>query len=347
MKILLLVRDRQSKAGSGRNATNMIQAITGAGFDLDILDYDGRFLSYVWRAYRAAKKADTVQAIDMNPLGFVGYLVTRLTRTKFVVVAQAGYALAPLEHKKTKLISEVAYRAADRIVAGSSFVAREIERRVPCVHVGVIDPGIDMTKFRGADVVRAPDSIPFMIGVGAVKTRKGHDVSMKAFALAKKTIPNLRYVIVGSQTDEPGFFASVRALSKELGVERDVDFLADVSDVELVDLYNRASLFILASVNMGSHIEGFGMVFLEAAAYGLPSVGTLGNGIEDAVEDGKTGILVPQNDPEATAQAIIQILGNSQRARIMGDRAREFAREHDIAHLTKLYAELYRGMLGS
>ena len=345
MKILLLVRDRRSKAGSGRNAANMIQAITDAGFELDILDYDGRFWSYVVRACRAAASADIVQAIDMNPLGFAGYVATRLTRAKFLIVAQAGYAIAPLEHRKTKLLSKIAYRAADRVVAGSSFVAKEIERRVPGVHVGVIDPGINLATFSGASTAHVPDAVPFMISVGAVKARKGHDVSMQAFALAKKSIPDLRYVIVGSQTDEPRFFASVRARARELGVENDVDFLAGVSDGVLNDLYRRASLFILTSSNIGSHVEGFGMVFLEAAAYGLPSVGTLGNGIEGAVENGRTGILVPQNDPEATAQAIEKILSDKEFARKMGESAREFAREHDIPHLVKLYSGLYHGML--
>lgn len=346
MKILFLARDRQSKAGSGRNAANMIQAITNAGFELDILDYDGHFFSYVLRACRAAAKADIVQVVDMNPLGFAGYIATRLTHAKFLIIAQAGYALAPLEHLKTKFLSKLAYRAADSIVAGSSFVAKEIERRVPGVHVEVIDPGIDMSKFRGVSTPRIPDAVPFMVSVGAVKARKGHDISMRAFALAKKTIPNLRYVIIGSQTDEPRFFASVRLLARELGVESDVDFLAGVSDEVLSDFYSRASIFILASSNVGSHIEGFGMVFLEAAAYGLPSVGTLGNGIEGAVEDGRTGILVPQNNPEATAHAIVRILCDRELARKMGERAREFANEHDIPHLTKLYAQLYHGMLG-
>lgn len=322
-----------------------MKAIENAGFELDILDYDGHFWSYVVRACRAAAKADIVQAVDMNPLGFAGYFATRLTRAKFLIVAQAGYALAPLEHRKTRLLSKMTYRAADRIVAGSSFVAKGIERQVPGVHVEIIDPGIDMATFRDASVARIPDVVPFMVSVGAVKARKGHDVSMRAFALAKKSIPNLRYVIVGSQTDEPRFFASVRALSQELGVERDVDFLAGVTDDVLNDLYRRAALFILTSVNIGSHIEGFGMVFLEAAAYGLPCVGTLGNGIEDAVEDGRTGFLVPQNDPEAAAQAIVKILSDADLARKMGERAREFAKEHDIPHLTRLYTELYRDML--
>lgn len=346
MKVLLLVRDRQSKAGSGRNAANMIKAIVEAGFELDILEYDGRFWSYTARACRAALKADIVQAVDMNPLGFAAYLATRLARAKFVVVAQAGYALAPLEHRKTRLLSKMAYRAADAIVAGSAFVAREIERRVPGVRVTVIDPGIDMAMFRGASEARTPDAIPLMISVGAVKARKGHDVSMRAFALAKRSIPELRYCLVGSQTDEPRFFASVRSLAEELGVARDVEYMSNVSDATLNDLYRRASLFVLTSSNVGSHIEGFGMVFLEAAAYGLPSVGTLGNGIEGAVENGRTGVLVPQNDPEAAAQAIVKILSDKELARTMGNRAREFAHEHDIPHLVRLYSELYRGMLG-
>lgn len=346
MKVLLLVRDRCTQAGSGRNATNMIKAIKVAGPELTVLDYQGKFFRYLWQVVLASRNADIVQAIDMNPLGIVAYLATRVTRTSFIIIAQAGYALAPLDHAKTRIVSRMAYRAAGRIVAGSLFVAREIEKRVSGVHVSVIDPGIDLETFRGASVERVPDSLPFLISVGAVKARKGHDVSIKAFAIAKKSIPTLRYVIVGSQTDEPRFFASVQALAQELGVASDVEFLAGVSDDALSNLYRRAALFILASRNVGSHIEGFGMVFLEAAAYGVPSVGTKGNGIEGAVEDGRTGILVPQDDPEAAAEAIVKILSNQDVARKMGQEARVFAKEHDIPHLVRLYSDLYHDMLG-
>lgn len=345
MKILLLIRHENEMAGSTRNAANMTKALQDAGVDVRVLAHSGRTVRFVFTALREARKCDIVQAVDVNPLGIIGFVITRFISAKLVIVAQASYSLAPLDHLKTRALSLMTYHGADRIVAGSKYVADEIERRVGDVHVDVIDPGIDMQTFRGAGVARAVDEQPFILSVGAIKARKGHDVSMHAFALAKKKIPTLRYVIVGSQTDEPRFFASVATLADELGVRDSVEFLSNVSDDVLNDLYARAALFILTSSNVGSHIEGFGMVFLEAAAYGVPSVGTLGNGIEGAVENGRTGILVPQNDPEAAAAAIVKIISDSTLAERMSMQAKVFASEHDIPHLSALYSTLYRGML--
>lgn len=349
MKILLLVRDTDTKAGSGRNVATISAVLRDAGHAVTVLGYEKRFWQFVREVRRHAKSSDIVQAIDINPVGLPGYLATRFTKAKFIIIAQAAYAVAPLYSRKMSLLSRVIYRGADAVIAGSSFVAGEIEKKVPGLEIAVIDPGIDMSKFADGTAVsrRSAGEDPFILGVGAVKARKGYDVSVRAFARVKADVPRLRYVIVGSQTDEPKYVSMLMELARELGVENDIDFRTDVADSELNELYDRASVFVLTSVNLGFHFEGFGMVFLEAAAHGIPSVGTLGNGITDAVEDGTTGILVPQNDPEATARAISDILADTARAERMSARAREFAREHDLPHLARCYERVYRDIFSS
>lgn len=348
MKILLLVSNTDTKAGSGRNVATISAVLRDAGHEVTVLAYTKGFWRFVREVRKRAKTNDIVQAIDINPVGLPGYLATRFTKTKFIIIAQAAYAVAPLYSRKMALLSQIIYRGADAVVAGSSFVAQEIQKKVPGLDVVVIDPGIDMSKFAdGASVHRRPAGTePFILGVGAVKSRKGYEVSLRAFARLKAGFPRLRYVIVGS-TDEPLYFSILTELARELGVENDIDFLTNVSDAELNELYDRASVFVLTSVNLGFHFEGFGMVFLEAAAHGLPSVGTLGNGIADAVEDGTTGILVPQHDPEATARAIKAILSDTAKAERMSIRARAFAREHDLPHLMRCYEALYRDIFTS
>lgn len=346
MKILLLVRDIDMKAGSGRNVATISAVLRGLGHEVSVLAYMKDFWRFVMEVRKRAHTSDVVQAIDINPVGLPGYLATRFTKAKFVIIAQAAYAIAPLYSRKAALPSRIVYRGADAVVAGSSFVAQEIQRKVPGLNISVIDPGIDMSKF--SDVTRTDRHVsitnPYILGVGAVKARKGYDISLRAFALLKTDFPRLRYVIVGSQTDEPKFFRMLTELARELGVERDIDFLTNIPDSELNTLYDHASVFVLTSVNLGFHFEGFGMVFLEAAAHGLPCVGTLGNGIADSVEDGTTGILVPQHDAEATARAIRAILSDTVKAERMSARARAFASEHDLPHLARCYERLYRGI---
>jgi phosphatidylinositol alpha-1,6-mannosyltransferase len=347
MKILLLVQSTNTKAGSGRNVATISAVFRNLGHKVEVLGYAKGRWQFVREVRARAKAQDIVVAIDINPVGILGFFATRLIRTKFVIIAQAAYAVAPLHSRKLGLLSRLTYRGANAVVAGSTFVAEEIQKKVPGLNIAVIDPGIDMSKFSGATHERPAETDPYILGVGAVKARKGYDVSVRAFARLKADFPRLRYVIVGSHTDDPQFFSQLVELARELGVEKDIDFPTNVSDADLNKLYDNASVFVLTSVNYGFHFEGFGMVFLEAAAHGIPSVGTLGNGIVDAIEDGTTGILVPQNDPEATARAIREILSDPARAERMRIRAREFAREHDLPHLERCYERLFHDIFKS
>lgn len=339
MKILLLVNGTNSTGGTGRNARNLKSALSHGGNAVDIIELNKNLLNFIKRTRAKARDADIVYAVDMNPVGFAAYIATRFLQVKFVIIAQAAYSIAPLHNKKTALFSKTVYRSADAVIAGSSFVALEIQKKIPDVPVQVIDPGIDLSHFT-SPVKREIAIPPFILSVGAVKMRKGQDVSLQAFAIVKKDIPDLKYVIVGSQVDEPEYFKKVQLLARDLKVDRSVEFCSNISDEQLKGLYNAASLFVLTSVNIGFHFEGFGMVFLEAAAHGIPSVGTSGNGIADSVEDGKTGILVPQKDVQATALAIRRILTDKLLYEQMSLRAQEFAHEHDIARLSQRYQEI-------
>ncbi len=345
-KVLLLTQENDIFSGNGRNAATMLSVLTAAGYEVTLLGFKKDFWAFVRAVRKVAKRSDIVQVVDVNPLGFAAFIATLFTSAKLVIICQAAYAVAPLYNFKTALFSQIVYRSADAVVAGSLFVAQEIQKKVRGLNVHVIDPGIDMSKFTHVVPGSVSEREPFILSVGALKARKGYDVSLRAFALLKDQIPQLRYKIVGSQTDEPRYFKMLTELACELGVGDRVDFLTNIPDVQLNELYEKASVFMLTSVNLNFHFEGFGMVFLEAAAHGVPSVGTLGNGIADAIEDGRTGILVPQKDPKATAEALSRILADKELAARMSVRAREFANEHDIPHLVKLYSELYRGMLG-
>lgn len=339
MKILLLVNKVNTTGGTGRNAKNLEVALKLSGSEVRVIGYENDFFRFIKRIRKESKDIDIVYVVDINPIGFAGYIATRFLHIKFVIIAQAAYAIAPLHNKKTSLFSKIVYRSADAVIAGSSFVAREIQKELPNISIEVIDPGIDMSYFSNLGI-RKVETPPFMLSVGAVKVRKGQDIALQAFAIIKKDIPNLRYVIVGSQTDEPEYFEKLKITARDLNIDKHVEFLVGISDDRLRNLYNGASLFILTSVNAGYHFEGFGMVFLEAAAHGVPSVGTLGNGIEDAVEDGKTGILVPQKDSHATASAIKRILTDKFLYEKMSLRAREFADEHDIHRLSERYKKI-------
>lgn len=331
------------RGGSTRLVTDLVGGLRAAGHTVDVLTYDTGPVAYFWNVRRHARSSDVVHAIDLNPRGFIGYLATRFTRAKFVITVIGTYAVAPLYSRKTKLFARIVYRAADAIASISSFTKSEIEKEVRGLRITVITPGIDLANFEGDPGSAARP--PYILSVGSIKRRKGYDVALQAFIRVKKEIPDLRYVIVGAQIDEPQYVQMLMRMAEDSGVSESVDFIEGISDARLKELYRNASLFILTSVNEGLHFEGFGIVFLEAAAYGLPSIGTRGNGIEDATEDGKTALLVPQRDVEATATAIRKLLTDQPLADRMSLRAREFAREHDQSSIVIKHEKLYRSVL--
>jgi phosphatidylinositol alpha-1,6-mannosyltransferase len=127
--------------------------------------------------------------------------------------------------------------------------------------------------------------------------RKGHDKVIQALPEASKTFPDLVYLVVGQGEDR----ARLQALARSLGVEKTVFFTGGVAPDELPQLYRIADLFVMPSTQ-----EGFGIVFLEAAASGIPIIGGNVDGSTDALADGALGIAIDPANTGALVQAIKQ-----------------------------------------
>jgi len=153
---------------------------------------------------------------------------------------------------------------------------------------------------------------------------KGVDIVLQALKiLAQRGIP-YRYVI-GGEGPERGF---LEALVKELGLGDKVHFKGSVAGEGKWRLLRDSDVFVMPS-RLDSTIpwqEGFGIAFVEAAAFGVPAVGSRSGGIPDAVVDGETGILVPEESPVALADALTFLYRNSEIRSEMGRAARERAR---------------------
>ncbi|WP_040484140.1 glycosyltransferase family 4 protein [Lyngbya aestuarii] len=133
---------------------------------------------------------------------------------------------------------------------------------------------------------------------------KGVDVTIRALPQISQTIPNVKYLVIGRGDDQP----RLANLAQELGVADQVVFAGFVPTEDLVDHYRVADAYIMPSQ------EGFGIVYLEAMACGIPVLSGNADGSADPVQDGKLGWQVPHRDPDAVAKACIEILqGNDQR----------------------------------
>ncbi len=191
--------------------------------------------------------------------------------------------------------------------------------------VHIIHPGVDLPEASdGAHEV----SRPTVLTIARLGDRyKGHDVVLRALPLIRARVPDVEWVVVGEGPLRPG----LERAAAEQGLDGTARFLGAVSDDERDRWLRRADVFTMPSRVPADRFagEGFGIVYLEAAAHGLPVVAGNAGGALDAVVDQETGVLVDPNDHVALGEAIARLLLEPDHARALGAagarRAREFA----------------------
>ena len=162
-----------------------------------------------------------------------------------------------------------------------------------------------------------------VVSVSRLVPRKGMDVLIDAAAALVPSFPDLSVVIAGAGRDRPRLDARVRRSGAP------VRMLGAVPDDELPRLYGVADVFVMACRDrwLGLEQEGFGIVFLEAAACGVPQVAGRSGGAGEAVVHGRTGLVVDDpGDPGRVAAALRRLLGDDHLRRTMGRAARRRAR---------------------
>jgi phosphatidylinositol alpha-1,6-mannosyltransferase len=194
--------------------------------------------------------------------------------------------------------------------------------------VTVVPPGVDCERFRPLDAderaaARARFGLPgdasLVVGISRLVPRKGFDVAIRAAALLRAGRPDLLLAISGRGRDE----RRLRQLATELRAP--VRFLGRVANEDLPALYGCADVFTMPCRTRwgGLEQEGFGIVFVEAAACGVPQVAGRSGGAAEAVEHGATGYVVEQpEDPRAVADAIAAILDDPSQRAAMGQASR-------------------------
>jgi D-inositol-3-phosphate glycosyltransferase len=213
---------------------------------------------------------------------------------------------------KARVIGEEQVIAeADRLVANTRFEAQDL---VACydadpTRLTVVQPGVDLERFRPGAVDRArfglPERGPVVAFVGRIQPLKGPDVLIRALP----EMPGATVVICGgpsgSGLDRP---TSLIELAASLGVADSVRFLPPQTGAELAALYRAADL-----VAVPSHNESFGLVALEAQACGTPVVAASVGGLVTAVRDGVSGVLVDGHDPADWARVLSGLLAEPAR----------------------------------
>ena len=253
---------------------------------------------------------------------------------------RSGPALVHTEHNLwpryrplTRWANRATYRRNRAVIAVSSGVAASIRSGV---HVDVVRHGVDAPRAT-ADAAGARARLglgpgPVVGTVGNLTAKKDHETLLRAIALVRADVPDVRLVIIGAGPLDRTLRDRVEALG--LG---DVVVLAG-SRADVADLLPAFDVFALSS-----RFEGLPIALLEAMGSGLPCVATTVGGIPEVVTDGVDGVLVPAADPAALAAALGRLLGDRAQASELGRRAAVRATEFDlpaaVRHIERVYDE--------
>lgn len=236
-------------------------------------------------------------------------LAGRLLRVPFAQYVHAD------EFRTRPSLSGWSVRQADAVIAVSGYAARLAEAGGAAPEkAAIILPGVDMP----ADLPARPaGGRPTILTVARmVAPYKGHDRLLAALPAVRERIPDVQWVVIG---DGPRR-VMVEADAGRMGLASAVRFLGAADDTVRDRWLREADVFAMPSRLPPDGVggEGFGIVYLEAAAHGLPVVAGNVAGATDAVVDGETGLLVDPEDAEAIAAALIEVLAEPERAATMG-----------------------------
>jgi phosphatidyl-myo-inositol dimannoside synthase len=263
------------------------------------------------------------------PLGLVGPDLG----LPYAVVLHGAEVTVPARLPVSRGLLARVLEGATGIVAAGRYPAAAAARVAPGALADVVEvpPGVDPERFRPLDpparaAVRERLGLPrtgrLIMCASRLVPRKGFDVVIEAATHLLPHRPDLSIVVVGAGRDA----SRLRIIARRHSVP--VHFLGRVPDSDLADLYGAADVFAMLCRDRwgGLEQEGFGIVFLEAAACGVPQVAGASGGADEAVEDGVTGLVVrrPRHADEV-ATALASLLDDPERRARMGNAARRRA----------------------
>jgi len=200
------------------------------------------------------------------------------------------------------------------IIANSQAVAQIALKHLPQGHrLEIIPPGVNCLQFQPQDhqnlrqQYQIKSDAPVILNLTRQVARKNTRTLIDAFALLLPQQPKAILVIAGSGPEIP----ALKEQAEKQGISSSVIFTGRVPDESLSALYSMAQVFVLSSLENPQDVEGFGMVFIEAAACGTPSIGGRSGGIPDAIIDQETGFLVSPTDAPEIAQRLSVLLSSA------------------------------------
>ncbi len=324
-------------------------AYRGTMADQVLRDWSGRLRlgGFLRAARRAASRAiadfspDVIHVHWWFPGGFSVWPRLR-NRIPYVVTSHGTDLFLVDRVPVARLIAGPIFRnAAQTTVISTPLVARAERLGVPRADITVIPMPVDAavaTELEEPFTLRAGrDTLLF---VGRLVERKGAAYVIRAVAELSEAGRDVRLVVVGDGPER----SALTALAQSLAVGDRVEFTGALSPAEVRDRYREGGVFVMPAVtDWKGEQEGFGMVLVEAMAFGLPVVATRSGGIPDIVRDDDNGILVPERDVGALTRGIARVLDDPALAARLATSARDDVRHRFApARIASAFDTVYR-----
>ncbi len=270
------------------------------------------FFKSLWLAL--THRFDAIHAFRALPEGLVAWLVARLTLRPVVIYAHGEELTTWGKGGKYKAM-RFALRHADRIVANSGFTLQELlSMGVSKDRIVIINPGVDVERFRPGlacddlkQAIGLDSGEKLILSVGRLSRRKGFDTVIQSLPELMRNGLAVRYVLIGIGED----YDYLLNLSRELGLADRVHLLGHVSSEDLPRWYNACDVFVMPNREINGDTEGFGMVFVEAAACGKAALAGSAGGTGAAVVEDITGMRVNGEQLHEITLALVNLLGHT------------------------------------
>ncbi len=311
MKALLVTTDYlPSRGGVARYYSSLVAHMPAGSVEV-LVPKPGRiwprWLPWLATVRAASRGCDVVWVGQVLPAGTVAWILRLLGGKPYVVSTHGMDVLLPLRNVWKRWLATRILRGAAGITANSRFTLEAIHRSygIPAEAITVVYPA--PAELPAA--TRVESTHPIVLAVGRLVRRKGFDLLIQAIEQIWEDVPDARLQIIGGGPERSKLQAAAAASSQPDKVQ----LLGNVDDGQLADAYSRAWAFVLPARSEGADVEGFGMVCVEATAHGVPVIASATGGIPEAVDDGRSGILVPAGDVAALAAAIAGLLTDAPR----------------------------------
>lgn len=293
---------------------------------------------------------DVIHAHWLLPNGFIGAIVSKLCKIPVVITLHGSdifvsklnpifKAIAKWTLKHTAMVTSVTPTFLPELAA----LGVPEEQR--CLIPNGVDPEVfppptpkQLTELKNK--LSIPDEQRLVFALGRIVLKKGFDILIQALPYVREKCPQTTVIIGGDGSD----LARLKALAKEKGVSDIIRFPGNINRLEIPVYFYLCDLFVLpAVVDPKGNMDGCPIVILEAMACGKPVVSSEISGIPTVVQNGKTGLLVEEKNPDALAAAIISLLKNPEKREQFGKAGQQRIR-HELtwAKTIEQFIDIYQ-----